>query len=73
LIGDELLQMAWATIAREAIVDTFLARSGLQLKLSGTHAYIYLHISMCIYIINKDQEIGIQDGSEKRGDGGYVY
>ena len=33
--GDELLRVAWLTVAREAIIDTLMKKSGLQLKLSA--------------------------------------
>lgn len=32
---DELLRVAWLTVAREAIIDTLMKKSGLQLKLSA--------------------------------------
>ena len=32
---DELLRVAWLTVAREAIIDTLMTKSGLQLKLSA--------------------------------------
>jgi hypothetical protein len=50
-IGDEVLLVAWATIAREAMVDTFLARSGLQLKLSGNSRYIFCRIRAPIKLL----------------------
>lgn len=38
---DELLKVAWLTVAREAIIDTLMTKSGLQIKLSANPGYIY--------------------------------
>ena len=42
--GDEILKSAWYSIAREAIVDTLMSKSNLQLKLTGGPSRIFCRI-----------------------------
>ena len=41
---DHLRETAWKTIAREAIIHKFTTKSGLQLKLTGNHEFIYCRV-----------------------------
>jgi hypothetical protein len=42
--GDELLLLAWKTVAREAIIDTLVSQSGLQIKLTANSRKIFCRI-----------------------------
>ena len=41
---DQLRETAWKTIAREAIIHKFTTKSGLQLKLTANHDYIFCRV-----------------------------
>lgn len=49
--SDELLKLAWTTVAREAIIDTLITSSGLQLKLSADNNKIYCRIRAPIRLL----------------------
>ena len=42
--SDELLLLAWSTVAREAIIHTLISKSGLQVKLSANSKKIFCRI-----------------------------
>ena len=42
--GDEILKSAWYSIAREAIIDTLMSKSNLQMKLTGGPSRIFCRI-----------------------------
>lgn len=48
---DELLRLAWSTVAREAIIDTLITSSGLQLKLSADSNKIYCRVRAPIKLL----------------------
>jgi hypothetical protein len=49
--ADELLKLAWSTVAREAIIDTLINKSGLQLKLSADTKNIYCRVRAPIKLL----------------------
>ena len=56
--NDELLKVAWLTVAREAIIDTLMSKSGLQLKLTANPGNIYcrLRAPMKLLELQADRE-----------------
>ena len=51
MVGDELLTTAWASVARETMIETLLTRSGLQIKLSGDQNNIFCRIRAPIKLL----------------------
>lgn len=49
--ADELLLLAWSTVAREAIIHTLISRSGLQIKLSANSKKIFCRIRAPIKLL----------------------
>ena len=49
--SDELLLLAWSTVAREAIIHTLISKSGLQVKLSANSKKIFCRVRAPIKLL----------------------